>query len=78
MATVHNLQVIPVGLVQGRSKVMDFNFKSMQQSIASETKDLSPTTGISIALFRLKELMEGYQYAIEKGYEVPFQEEDPS
>lgn len=53
---------------------MDFNFRAMQESVARETKDLPPNVGISVALFRLKELMQGYDYAISKGYEVPLQE----
>jgi hypothetical protein len=46
----------------------------MKVSIANETADLSPNIGISIALFRLKELIQGYDYAISKGYEIPVQE----
>jgi hypothetical protein len=55
---------------------MTFDFKAMQAALMSETKDLSPTVGISIALFRLKELMEGYDYALGKGYEAPINEEE--
>lgn len=58
---------------------MTFDFRAMQASVARETKDLPPNVGISVALFRLKELLQGYDYAIAKGYEVPIQEghEDP-
>jgi hypothetical protein len=69
-----NHPVIRVGLGQERYK-MTFDFRAMQSSLTSETKDMAPTVGISIALYRLKELMEGYDYALSKGYEAPIQEE---
>jgi hypothetical protein len=45
-------------------------FYVMEQSIAKECKDLEPNIGISVALWRLNELVKGYKYALEHGYDT--------
>lgn len=44
-------------------------WEKMNQSIQTECKDLdNEKTGISIVLWRLRSLMDGYKYALDHGY----------
>lgn len=45
-------------------------FCAMERSVAKECKDLPDGIGISVALWRLRELLHGYRYAIDNGYSV--------
>ena len=45
-------------------------FKVMQDNIANVTKDAPQVLGVSVALWRLRALMTGYQYALDHGYTV--------
>lgn len=42
----------------------------MQENIAKVTQDAPEALGVSVALWRLRALMVGYQYALEHGYTV--------
>jgi len=45
-------------------------FALMEESVAKECKDLDElTTGVSVVLWRLRELLAGYRYALDHGYE---------
>ena len=50
------------------------NIEMMDQSVEAECKDMPNDIGISIALWRLKELIKGYKYAVTQGYKVSVQE----
>ena len=43
-------------------------FESMKANIAKVTKDAPDALGVSVALWRLRALMEGYQFALDHGY----------
>ena len=45
-------------------------FKLMQENMERATKDAPEAVGISVALWRLRALMTGYQYALDHGYTV--------
>jgi hypothetical protein len=48
----------------------------MAQSIAKECKDLDDNkTGVSVVLWKLRSLMDGYKYALDHGY-VPHDERE--
>jgi len=46
----------------------------MDQSLEEECKGMPIDIGISVALWRLKELIKGYKYAVTQGYKVSVQE----
>ena len=45
-------------------------FEKMEDSVKRECVDLPSTVGISVALWRLRELLLGYRYAIDHGYPI--------
>lgn len=45
-------------------------FKLMQENMEKVTKDAPQVLGVSVALWRLRALMTGYQYALDHGYTV--------
>ena len=45
-------------------------FKVMQDNLEKATTGAPHTLGVSVALWRLRALMVGYQYALEHGYTV--------
>lgn len=49
-------------------KEASINIELMRQSVDSECKDLGENIGISVALWRLRELIQGYTWAVSKGY----------
>jgi hypothetical protein len=53
-------------------------FAAMEESVARECANLTSNTGISIALWRLHELMKGYRYALNNGYHTEAYEERES
>lgn len=48
----------------------DTGFKLMQENITKVTRDAPHVLGVSVALWRLRALMAGYQYALDHGYTV--------
>ena len=51
-------------------------FRVMQDNLEKAAKDAPHVLGISIALWRLRALMAGYQYALDHGYTVGVTIED--
>lgn len=49
----------------------------MDASIKSACKDLPKNTGISVVLWKLESLMDGYFYALGHGYKVDERETNP-
>jgi hypothetical protein len=45
-------------------------FELMVKSLEETCADMPPNVGVSVALWRLRELIKGYQYALDKGYTV--------
>lgn len=43
-------------------------FALMKQSVSETCKEMDPNIGISVALWRLEALLQGYQYALDRGY----------
>jgi len=43
-------------------------FFLMEQSLAKDTKDMPDDVGVSVALWRLRALVAGYKWALNKGY----------
>lgn len=56
----------------------DSGFKLMQENLAKVTQDAPHALGISVALWRLRALMTGYQYALDHGYTVGVTVEETS
>lgn len=56
----------------------DSGFKLMQENMNKVTQDAPQVLGISVALWRLRALMAGYQYALEHGYTVGVTVEETS
>lgn len=48
----------------------DTGFKLMKENIAKVTQDAPQALGVSVAIWRLRALMTGYQYALDHGYTV--------
>lgn len=53
-------------------------FALMEQCVAKECEGMDEeTTGVSVALWRLRELLKGYRYALSTGYRVEERETNP-
>ena len=44
------------------------DIEQMNHSVETECKDMDENIGISVVLWRLKELIKGYQFAVKAGY----------
>ena len=53
-------------------------FEKMEASVAKECADLPQNIGISVALWRLRELLQGYRYAIDHNYPIAGEVSDAS
>ena len=43
-------------------------FRQMQEQVAKASQGVTGLLGVSVALWRLQALMEGYQYALDHGF----------
>jgi hypothetical protein len=53
-------------------------FALMERSVEKECAGMPDNVGVSVALWRLRELMKGYRYALDNGYKGQAYEERES
>jgi hypothetical protein len=51
-----------------QDQAVNIDINLMAVSVESETQGMSENIGVSVALWRLKELIKGYQFAVRSGY----------
>lgn len=51
-------------------------FEAMEHSVAEECAGKPEKTGIVVALWRLRALLDGYRWALDHGYGVAYEERE--